>query len=125
VRLVGALPGEVPVVATEMTVRRGLREDRPPEVEVVEDRCRTQVEVLSDEALDPVDGDPLGPERAHGDRDGPRDADRVGDVHLAAVRETRRDDVLRDVAGGIRGRAVNLRRIFAGERAAAVTRGAA
>ena len=54
-----------------------------------------------------------------------RDADRVGDLELAAVREARRDDVLRHVAGGVRGRAVDLRRVLAGEGAAAVARRAA
>ena len=49
-----------------------------------------------------------------------RDADRVGDLELAAVGEARGDDVLRDVARGVRRRAVDLRRILARERAAAV-----
>ena len=49
-----------------------------------------------------------------------RDADRVRDLELAAVGEPGRDDVLRDVARGVRGRAVDLRRILARERAAAV-----
>ena len=54
-----------------------------------------------------------------------RDADRVGDLDLAAVGEPGGDDVLRDVARGVRGRAVDLRRVLARERAAAVRRGAA
>ena len=54
-----------------------------------------------------------------------RDADRVGDLDLAAVGEARGDDVLRHVARRVRGRAVDLRRILARERAAAVRRGAA
>jgi hypothetical protein len=33
-----------------------------------------------------------------------RDADRVRDLNLAAIGEARRDDVLRDVARGVRGR---------------------
>ena len=49
-----------------------------------------------------------------------RDADRVGDVDLAAVGEPGRDEVLRHVAGRIRRRAVDLRRVLARERAAAV-----
>ena len=52
-------------------------------------------------------------------------ADRVGNLDLAAVGEPGGDDVLRHVAGGIGGRAVDLRRILAGEGAAAVRRGAA
>ena len=54
-----------------------------------------------------------------------RDADRVRDLDLAAVGEPGGDDVLRDVARGVGGRAVDLRRILARERAAAVRRRAA
>src|SRR4029079_5249351 len=54
-----------------------------------------------------------------------RDADRVGDLHLAPVRETRGAEVLRDVARGVRGRAVDLRRVTAREGTAAVGCGAA
>ena len=54
-----------------------------------------------------------------------RDADRVRDLDLAAVGEAGRDDVLRDVARRVGGRAVDLRRILARERAAAVRGGAA
>ena len=43
----------------------------------------------------------------------------------ALAREARGHDVLRDVARGVRGRAVHLGRILAGERAAAVRRRAA
>ena len=49
-----------------------------------------------------------------------RDADRVGDLDLAAVGEAGGDDVLGDVARGVGGRAVDLRRVLAAERAAAV-----
>ena len=59
------------------------------------------------------------------DRHGLRDADRVGDLHLAAVREAGGDDVLGDVACRVGGRAVDLRRILARERPAAVRRRAA
>ena len=51
--------------------------------------------------------------------------DRVGDVDLAAVRETCRDDVLRDVARRVGGRAVDLGRILPGEGAPTVPCGAA
>ncbi len=60
------------------------------------------------------------PKRLDQDRERVRDADRVGDLHLAAVGEAGRDDVLRDVARRVGGRAVDLRRVLAGERAAAV-----
>ena len=54
-----------------------------------------------------------------------RDADRVGDLDLAAVGEPGGDDVLRHVARRVGGRAVDLRRVLARERAAAVAGGAA
>ena len=54
-----------------------------------------------------------------------RDADRVGDLELAAVGEPGGDDVLRHVARRVGGRAVDLGRILAGERPAAVRRRAA
>ena len=54
-----------------------------------------------------------------------RDADRVRDLHLAAIGEPGGDDVLRDVARRVGGRAVDLRRVLAREGAAAVARRAA
>ena len=51
-----------------------------------------------------------------------RDADRVGDLHFAAIGQPRRDDVLRDPSRRVGGRTIDLGRIFSGERAAAVTR---
>ena len=56
---------------------------------------------------------------------GLRDADRVRELHLALRGDARGDDVLRDVARRVGGRAVDLRRILARERAAAVRRRAA
>src|SRR3954452_3816283 len=54
--LVGALPREVAVLAAEVAVRGSLRIDRPPQVEIVEDGGRAQVEVLAHELLDLRDG---------------------------------------------------------------------
>ena len=64
--------------------------------------------------------DALRPEALDRDRDRVRDADRVGDLHLAAVGEACGDDVLRHVARRVGGRAVDLGRVLPGERAAAV-----
>ncbi len=46
--------------------------------------------------------------------------DGVGELHFAARREPSRDDVLRDPAAHVSGAAIDLARILAGERAAAV-----
>ena len=54
-------------------------------------------------------------------RGGFGDANGVGDLHLAAVGEARRDDILGHVARGVGGRAVDLGGVLAGEGAAAVT----
>ena len=59
----------------------------------------------------------------HRDRFG--NANRVSELHLASISKTGGDNVLGDVARHVRGRAIDLRRIFAGERAATVRRIAA
>src|SRR5437588_146518 len=117
---VDAFPAEVVVVAAEVAVGGRLGEDRPAQVEVAQDRRRPQVEVVADETFDAINRHPLRPEGRDRDRDRVRDADRVRDVHLAAVGQARGDEVLRHVARRVRGRAVDLRRVLAGEGAAAV-----
>ena len=52
-------------------------------------------------------------------------ADGVGELHLALLGQAGRDDVLGDVAGHVRGRAVDLGRVLAAEGAAAVPAAAA
>ena len=52
-------------------------------------------------------------------------ADRVGDLDLALAGEAGGDDGFGDVAGRIRGRAIDLGRILAAERAATMRAGAA
>ena len=51
---------------------------------------------------------------------GPSDTDRIRDLDLAALGDPGGDDMLGDPAGRICGRAVDLRRVLAAERAAAV-----
>ncbi len=76
--------------------------------------------MLVDELLDLAAADLLGAEGLDHDRDRVRDADGVGDLHLGALGEAGGDDVLGDLAGGVGGGAVDLRRVLAGEGAAAV-----
>src|SRR2546423_5041842 len=125
IRLVRALPGEVAVVPAEMTVRRGLCVDRTPEVEVAQDCRGAQVEVRLHEVFDAAHRDRFRPERLDEDRHRMRDADRVRDLNLAALGEPGCNDVLRDVASRVGGRAVDLRRVLARERTAAVRGSAA
>ena len=75
---------------------------------------------LSIRLLDPLVGDLARAERLDRDADRPRDADAVRDLDLEPVGEARGDDVLGDPAGGVGGRAVDLRRILAAESATAV-----
>ena len=56
---------------------------------------------------------------------GSRDADGVRQLHFAPPSQLGRDDVLRDPARRVARRAIDLRRILAAERAAAVTTHAA
>src|ERR671931_765529 len=118
--LVGALPREVVVLAAEVAVGGGLLVDRAVELEVLPERARAQVEVLFDQGLDLGAPDLLGPERLDHDRHRVCDADRVGHLDLGALGQAGRDDVLGHVPGRVRGRAVDLRRVLAAERAAAV-----
>ncbi len=84
------------------------------------ERARAQVEVLVDELEDLRAADVLGPERLHHHRHRVGDADRVRDLDLAAVGQAGGHDVLGHVTSGVRGRAVDLARVLAGERATAV-----
>ena len=65
-------------------------------------------------------GHGLGAEGLDEQADRVRLADRVGDLHLAARGQAGGDDVLGDPAHRVGGRAVDLRRVLAGEGAAAV-----
>src|SRR3546814_19763981 len=72
-----------------------------------------------DRLFDPVVADGAGAVGVdiEGERLG--NADGVGELDGAALRETGGDDVLREVAGDIGGRAVDLGRVLAADRAAA------
>ena len=74
-----------------------------------------------DERQDRLVGDPAGPERLDGQADRVGDPDAVGDLDLEPVGQTGGHDVLGHPARGVGRRAVDLRRILAAERAAAVT----
>ncbi len=110
-------PGEVRVAAAEVAVGRGLLVDRTAQIERLDDAARRQLEVRANQVRDNFRIDLLGAKGfdQHADRIG--DADRVGQLHFAAVRESARDDVLRDVARHVSRRAIDLRRILAAENA--------
>ncbi len=84
-------------------------------------RERRQLELVAHETLDLLLGDHRGAERVDPHRHRLRDTDGVGELHLDLVRQARGDEVLGDVARHVGGRAIDLRRVLAGEGAAAVT----
>jgi hypothetical protein len=117
---VGALPRQIDVGAAEVPVRRRLGVDRAQQVEVADDRGRTQVEDLGDRGLDLHRVDVLGAERLDEQADRGRLADGVRHLHLDALGEACGHRVLGHPAHRVGGGAVDLGRVLAGERAAAV-----
>src|SRR6187549_2448885 len=98
VSAIGALPGELRLGASEMSVGRGRLVDRPYQVEHLDDAVRSQVEVLAYELHEPRVADFPRAEGVDRDRGWFRDADGVGDLDLAALCESGGNDVLRYVA---------------------------
>src|SRR6185436_9939687 len=94
--------------------------DRLFQAERPDDARRLEIEDVADRLADLRVVDVAGAERVDEDRHGLGDADRVGELDLALRGELRGDDVLRDVARDVRGAPVDLRRVLARERAAAV-----
>jgi hypothetical protein len=108
-----------------VAVGGGLLVDRAQQVQHLDDALRTQVEVLVDQRGDLVVGDDAGAFGVDGHVHRLGHADRVRDLDLALARQAGGHDVLGHVAGGVGGRAVDLGRVLARERATAVRAGAA
>src|SRR5919202_411849 len=119
---IGLLPGEAGFRASKVTVCGGRRVDRPPQLQIADNRPGPQIEVLLDEGVQRRRVDRLGTEGLDHDAHGTGYPDRVGQLHLATVRQARGDHVLGDPAGGVGARAVDLRRVLARESAPAVGR---
>src|SRR5215210_228529 len=116
----GLLPGEPRLAAAEVTVGRCPGEDGVAKPQVADDGARPEVEVLLYQRAKRRGVNPGGTERLnhHADRVG--HADGVGHLNKATSGEPGRDQVLRHPPGGVGGRAVDLRRVLAGESAPAV-----
>src|SRR5215471_10847193 len=106
---VGALPAELRLGAPEVTVGGCLLIDRPHEIEHLAQSVRCQVEVLPYELRQALVREPARAESLHHDRGRFGNADGVGNLHLATLRETRGDDVFRYITRGIGRRAIDLR----------------
>src|SRR2546425_10682548 len=83
---VGSLPNELLLASAEMTVRRGAAINGPPEVEVFDDFSRTEAEDVANDPLELRGVHPRGSEGIHVDGDRIGHADRIGDLHLDALR---------------------------------------
>ena len=71
--------------AAEVAVGGGLAEDRPVQVEVAAEGARAEVELVLDQPRDLGVGELAGAEGLDHQRDRLGDADRVGDLNLAAL----------------------------------------
>src|SRR5690606_21853191 len=107
-------------LAAEVAVAGGALVDRVDQVEHLDDAVRTQVEMPADQLFDLFVRDLAGAEGGDRDRGRLGHADGVGNLHFATVGQAGGNHVLGDVARGIGGRAVDLRRVLAGERTTAV-----
>ena len=107
-----------------MAISGELAVDGAAQIEVADDGGRAQVEDLLDGLFELAVVDLAGAERLNKHAHGMRNADGVGELDLALVGKARGHNVLSDIARGVSGTAVDLRRVLAGECAAAV-RGAA
>ncbi len=113
-------PGEVRVVAAEVTVRRRLGVDGPLEVQCVNDGARTEVEQFVDRFTDAGRVNGLRAEGLNVRSDRACLADGVGNLDLGALGQSGGHHVLGNPPHGVSGRTVHLGRILAGESSAAV-----
>ena len=108
-----------------MTVSRSPRIDRPVQLQMLANAARLQAHHLGQTFLELRLVDFARVVQIDIERHRIGNADRIGNLNCAALRQPRRHHILRQIARAISGRAVDLRRILAGERAAAVRRRAA
>ncbi|MPL97127.1 hypothetical protein SDC9_43315 [bioreactor metagenome] len=108
-----------------MAIGRGAGIDRLVQLEMGADAARRQVHARGNDALDLLVGRHAGAVGVGIDRQRFRHADRIAHLDQALLRQPRRNDVLREVARRIGGRAVDLGRVLAREGPAAMRRGAA
>ena len=108
-----------------MAVGGRLAVDRAAQIEPADDGRRAEVKAVAHELRELLVGHLAGAVGLDEDGDRMGHADGVGQLQLAGVGQTGRNEVLGDVAGHVRAAAVDLRRVLAGEGTAAVGRVAA
>ena len=118
--LIRLFPGEVRIVTAKMTVSSRLRIDWAEEIQGLDDAGRTEVEHLAGSGLELAELHFFGAESIDHDADRLGDADGVRELDQALIGQAGSPQVLGDVAAQVASRAVDLGRILAGERAAAV-----
>ncbi len=118
---IGLFPAELGLRAAEVAVRRRLAVDRAGEIEHLAQAMRGEVEVRTHDLRQTLTRQAARAEGLDHDRGRLSHTDRIRHLHFALLGKARGDDVLRDVARGVRRRTVDLRRILARERTAAVT----
>src|ERR1051325_5628198 len=123
--LVCLLPGEAFFVTSKMAVGRGCLIYRPAQIQTLDDAARRQFEMIAHELRYRRLANASGAFSVHEHRDRIGNADRVGELDRATIRESRGNDVLRHVARHVSRGTIDLRRIFSGEGAAAMRRVAA
>ena len=98
---VSLLPADAQILAAHVTVSGETAVDGLPEVKVADDGGGTQVEHLIYRLLQHVVGNGAGAEGSDVHTDRVSHADGVGELYLAAVRETGGYDVLGHPAGRV------------------------
>ena len=78
------------------------------------------LKAIPEHLLDFFFGDLSGSERIDHQRDRLGDSDRVGQLNLGALCDSRGHDILGQIPGHVRGASIHLGRVFAGKSAAAV-----
>ena len=105
-----------------MPVGRRRLVNRPPQIQVLDNRPRPQIEMLPHQPLNPVIGDLPGVESFHRNRNRLRHPDSVGNNHFHPLRQPRRHQIFGDIPRRISPGAVNLRRILPRKRPPAMPR---
>ena len=119
-RLVRGFPAEFGLRATEVSTMGGFSENRATQLKRFDNSLRGEREQLADQFRDFLLIDNAGAVGidANGDRFG--DADGVGELDFTFGRESGGDDVFRDVASHVSGRAVDFGTVLTAESTATV-----